>query len=153
MQNKLDRHSSIPLHQQLSDIIIERIKNGSLRHNEKLPSENDLINAYGISRHVIRQTLNNLRQRGLIYTERGLGSFVCSKKVDKSLDILQSYHESMKQSGVLVDVLIENKMIVPTPEYIMRKMGTETKEIFYLERVSYVDDKPVNLLISLRFKS
>ena len=57
----------------------------------------------------------------------------------------------MKQSGVLVDALILNKRIVLIPKQIAEKIRTEFKEIFYLERVSYVDNKPVNMLISYIF--
>ena len=63
---KLDRQSPISLHQQLSDYFIDNLENGTYLPGEKLPSENELMTRFNISRHVIRQSLNNLRQQGIL---------------------------------------------------------------------------------------
>ena len=145
---KLDRHSSIPLHQQLGDLLMEKITSGSLSAGEKLPSETELMNTFHISRHVIRQTVNNLRQQGLIYTEHGVGSFVSQERIEKPLDILQSYHESMRKSRFVIQVSIVRKEIIRPPEEIAEKLKTGIKSVFYLERISFVENKPVNILMS-----
>ncbi|KFD19113.1 MULTISPECIES: FadR/GntR family transcriptional regulator [Tatumella] len=65
-----------------SDQIIQRLANaiisGLLSANEQLPNEADLARMMGVSHITIREALNTLRARGLIYTARGRngGSFV-----------------------------------------------------------------------------
>jgi GntR family transcriptional regulator len=147
-QNKLNRFSPVPLHQQLSNILFEKINSGEFRPDEKLPSENEFMAAYDISRQVVRQTLNNLRQQGLIYTDHGRGSFVTRKRIEKPLDILQSYHEAMKNSGFQVEVSIIKKELIETTDFIAEQLQTNSKQVFYLERVGILDNKPENILIS-----
>jgi len=146
--NSLDRHSPIPLHQQLSDILAKSIEDDTLKPGDHLPSENKLIKIFDVSRYVVRQTLTNLGRQGLIYTEHGRGSFVCRQRIEKPLDVLQSYHESMRKSGQKVDVRIHEKRMVNPPEDIARQLELSGKEVFYLDRVAYIDDSPVNILIS-----
>ena len=145
----LDRHSPIPLYQQLSDLLAEAIRTGQLRRGEQLPSENELIDRFSVSRFVVRQTFNNLGRQGLIHTEQGRGSFVAARKIIKPLDILQSYHAGMKKAGIEVDVRITRKAIVTPPEEIARQLALKRNEkVILLERVAYADQSPLNLLIS-----
>jgi GntR family transcriptional regulator len=145
----LDRHSPVPLHQQLSDLLASAIREGQLNTGEQLPSENELINSFNVSRFVVRQTLNNLSRQGLIHTERGRGSFVAPRKIVKPLDVLQSYHTGMKKAGIEVDVRVLNTSIVTPPEEIAEKLALKRNEkTFLLERVAYTDGAPLNLLIS-----
>lgn len=145
----LDRHSPVPLYQQLSDILAAKIRHDELKPGTQLPSENELINLFGVSRFVVRQTLNSLGRQGLIYTEQGKGSFVTSPKIIKPLDILQSYYAGMKKAGIEVEVrIISKNFVVPLP-IIAEKMSLKPNEkVMKLERVSYQNDTPVNLLIS-----
>lgn len=145
----LDRHSPIPLYQQLSDLLAEAIRNGEFTQGEQLPSENELIDRFNVSRFVVRQTLNNLGRQGLIYTEQGRGSFVSARKIVKPLDILQSYHAGMKKAGIDVDVRISRKSVVTPPGDIARQLGIKRSEkVILLERVAYTGGSPLNLLIS-----
>jgi len=146
--HQLNRHSPTPLYQQLAEIINKRIESGQYEQNDKLPSENELMETYGISRHVIRQTLNTLRQQGLIYTEHGMGSFVCERRVDKALDVLQSYHKSMERSGYQVSVDIIDMKLVSTPDFVREEMFTSIDEVFFLQRVGYQNENPLNILQS-----
>lgn len=145
----LDRHSPIPLYQQLSDLLADAIRGGRLQQGEQLPSENELIDRFSVSRFVVRQTLNNLGRQGLIYTEQGRGSFVTAQKIIKPLDILQSYHAGMHKAGIDVDVRIIRKAIVTPPEDIARQLSLKRHEkVILLERVAYTNQAPLNLLIS-----
>lgn len=145
----LDRHNPVPLYQQLCDILVAKIHSGELAPGEQLPSENDLINLYGVSRFVVRQTLTSLVRQGLIFTEQGRGSFVGSPKIIKPLDILQSYQSGMKKTGIDVDVRVISKTIVPAPQNIAEKLQVKAGEkVLLLERIAYHNDAPLNLLTS-----
>ncbi len=146
---QLDRHSPIPLYQQLSDLIAKLISGGSLNPKDQLPSENELIGLFSVSRSVVRQTLNSLSQQGLITTEHGKGSFVAACKIDKPLDVLQSYHAAMKTAGLQVDVSIIRKEIVTPPYDIAERLHLAPEDnALLLERVAYSDGMPINMLIS-----
>ena len=70
--------------QQLKDLLI----NGTWKQDEKLPSENELGEQFGVSRITIRQALQRLAGLGLIETKVGLGSFVCNPDVGNVMEQL-----------------------------------------------------------------
>ncbi len=145
----LDRHSPVPLYQQLTDLIVDKIHQGELQAGAQLPSENELIALFDISRSVVRQTLNSLTRQGLIYTEQGRGSFIIPPKIIKPLDILQSYHEGMKKAGIDVEVRILSKSFIVPPPQIAEKMEIQANaKVMKLERVAMQNDVPVNFLVS-----
>lgn len=73
----------------LAEIVFDRmeraIKSGSYRPDEKLPTEYDLAAEFEVSRPVIRDALRRLRERGLIYSRQGAGSFVRSAGLRRPL--------------------------------------------------------------------
>lgn len=146
--SELNRFSHVPLHKQLSDILITRIRSEGDAKIDKLPSETELVNEFDVSRHVIRQALTNLRVQGLITTSQGRGSYILRRQIEKPLDILQSYHESMKQLGFSVVVKLIKKEIVKSNPEVKGKLQSSENELFYLERISYLDDQPITLLSS-----
>jgi DNA-binding FadR family transcriptional regulator len=64
----------------LKDKLIDRlgaeIKSGALKPSDKLPTEQQLIATFGVSRTVVREALAALRAEGLIDTRQGAGAFV-----------------------------------------------------------------------------
>jgi GntR family transcriptional repressor for pyruvate dehydrogenase complex len=59
-----------------------RIVDGVIQPGDKLPSENSLISAFGVSRTVVRSALTRLQAEGLVETERGRGSFALTPPPD-----------------------------------------------------------------------
>ncbi|TPE51433.1 FadR/GntR family transcriptional regulator [Amaricoccus solimangrovi] len=53
-----------------------RISNGDYPANQKLPSEKALAEEFGVSRPILREALERLREQGLIHSRQGAGSFV-----------------------------------------------------------------------------
>ena len=53
-----------------------RILEGGLRAGEKLPTEKQLTQEFGVSRTVIREAISGLKQDGLVASRQGSGVFV-----------------------------------------------------------------------------
>jgi GntR family transcriptional regulator, arabinose operon transcriptional repressor len=64
------------LYTQLLDELRQQIVDGLLIPGDRLPSESQLMDAYGISRGTVRHALSNLVNEGLIERTHGAGSFV-----------------------------------------------------------------------------
>lgn len=64
----------------LADVVFERmelsIKSGAYSDDERLPTEHELAAEFEVSRPIVREALRRLRERGLIYSRQGAGSFV-----------------------------------------------------------------------------
>jgi len=64
----------------MSDVLygdlLNEIKSGQLGQNERLPSEKEFCERFGVSRPIVREALERLRKEGLIQSRQGAGSFV-----------------------------------------------------------------------------
>jgi GntR family transcriptional regulator len=72
----LDPLSATPLYVQLADVIADMIRSGVLAPDRPIPSEHHLADEYGVARLTARRAARELRERGLVVTVRGKGSFV-----------------------------------------------------------------------------
>ncbi|MGH1464847.1 MAG: FadR/GntR family transcriptional regulator [Cognatishimia sp.] len=59
--------------------LLERIQFGKYAMGDRLPSEADLCQQFGVSRPVLRAALSKLRDSGVIVSRQGAGSFVNSE--------------------------------------------------------------------------
>ncbi len=57
----------------------EQIANGTFAPGDKLPSENELIKRYQVSRTVVREAISGLRADGILVTRQGVGAFVTNQ--------------------------------------------------------------------------
>ena len=83
---ELDHGSDTPVCIQLARILRDRIKSGELPERRRIPSENDLVQAYGIARDTTRKAVAWLRDRGWVYTVPQRGTFVSPRKDWQSVD-------------------------------------------------------------------
>lgn len=72
----IDRTSPIPIYHQLRRLIERRIKRGFWQAGDRIPTERELCETYGISRSPVRQALSELVQEGIVVRKPGLGTFV-----------------------------------------------------------------------------
>jgi GntR family transcriptional repressor for pyruvate dehydrogenase complex len=56
----------------------DRIRDGRLARGEKLPTEAEIMAAFGVSRTVVREALSKLQAAGQVLTRHGIGTFVVS---------------------------------------------------------------------------
>jgi GntR family transcriptional regulator len=72
----LDHQSGRPLYVQLADLIESRIRSGEYAPDRMIPASLRLAEEYGIAHMTVRRAMRELRERGLIYTVSGKGSYV-----------------------------------------------------------------------------
>ncbi|TGN76168.1 GntR family transcriptional regulator, partial [Streptomyces griseoluteus] len=60
----------------VADHIEARIRTGELQPGARLPAERDLAQEYGVAYLTVRRAAQVLRERGLIVTVHGRGTFV-----------------------------------------------------------------------------
>ena len=72
------------VYKQMQTLLID----GVWKNGEKLPSENELCEQFGVSRVTIRQAMQKLKALGLIETRTGSGSYVRKVELDDTLQDL-----------------------------------------------------------------
>jgi DNA-binding FadR family transcriptional regulator len=65
-----------------------RIDSGELAPGQRLPTEQELSQAFGVSRNVVREAIARLKLSGYIETRRGVGSFVAAQATERNFEIL-----------------------------------------------------------------
>ncbi|MGW2391530.1 GntR family transcriptional regulator [Streptomyces lydicamycinicus] len=73
---EIDPRAPEPPYRQIAADLIAEIERGGLAPGKPLPSEKELTERYGVARNTARSALAVLRDKGLIYTVTGRGSYV-----------------------------------------------------------------------------
>jgi len=139
----LDKGSQTPLYLQLTKRLIEQIETGQLNTGDKLPSERELSDALHVSRVTARMAIDILFEKGLVYREKGKGTYVAQPKM-RGVKGFSSFSEDARARGLNPSSKIIRQEIVQVEEKMRQtlKIGPEEKEV-NLVRVRMVDDEPV----------
>jgi GntR family transcriptional regulator len=78
MAPRFDPASVTPLYEQAADYVAGQIEAGELAPGQKLPAERDLADEWGIAYQTVRRAMRELRERGLVVSRVGKGTFVAS---------------------------------------------------------------------------
>ncbi|MGC5170094.1 FadR/GntR family transcriptional regulator [Microbacterium sp. DT81.1] len=71
------RNAGIPIgREQLLNRLTESLLGGEFKPGDKLPSERQLSEKYAVSRPVVREAMQRLRERGLIHVAPGSGAYL-----------------------------------------------------------------------------
>lgn len=71
--------SVVPLYVQAADYVAARIAGGELRPGQRLPAERDLAIEWGIGYQTARRAVQELKDRGLIVSRVGKGTYVATE--------------------------------------------------------------------------
>ncbi|MGF1513689.1 MAG: GntR family transcriptional regulator [Elainellaceae cyanobacterium] len=141
-----DKH---PLHIMISEKLRAQIEAGRYEPGERLPSEFDLGEAFGVSRTTIRRAIANLTQQGLVITQRGKGIFVSGRqKISFSMaNPLMQFDVALKQQGYVGRVhSLRFQLIDASPELALKlALPGEVPQVYWQEKIIYADDSPVAL--------
>ncbi len=74
--DKLESNKKAPLYQQLYDAILNKVRSGEYQVGEKIPSEEQLMTIYGVSRVTVRNAIKQLVDENILIKRHGKGTFV-----------------------------------------------------------------------------
>jgi GntR family transcriptional regulator len=97
---------SAPLHRRLESRFRTAIASGTWDVGTRIPTERELVQQYGVSRHTVRQALDRLVQDGLIERRTGAGSYVRSAPRPDPLAPWMSFSAILGRRGVRTRVEI-----------------------------------------------
>ncbi|MFU0800013.1 MAG: GntR family transcriptional regulator [Xylanivirga thermophila] len=70
----------LPLYQQIKEYFVNKIEAEEIANGELLPSENEIVKNFNVSRHTVRQAFALLENEGYIKREQGRGTICLGKK-------------------------------------------------------------------------
>ncbi|MGX8710159.1 GntR family transcriptional regulator [Clostridium sp. KNHs216] len=131
---------------QLKDTILQKISEGEYKGGDKLPSERELSEMYGISRVTVRQTLNELVKDGVLVKKQGKGNYVAIKVIDHKLDSLMGFVEEFAIKQMKCEVVVRKQEYVVAPPEVCAAMHIEQDfKMLMIIRQIYVDGKTLGI--------
>ncbi|MFK3905172.1 FadR/GntR family transcriptional regulator [Bacillus safensis] len=105
---KFNPVSNKKLYIQIYNQILSEIQLGSFKVGDKLPSERELCEQFGVSRAPVRQALSALEMNGVIYSRQGEGVFVKNTTIttEGTLSMKSASPEDIVEARMHIEPLI-----------------------------------------------
>jgi GntR family transcriptional regulator len=142
----LDRAQPLPLYYRIKQDLLEAIDEGRLREGDRVPSERELTERYGVSRMTARHALAILEQEGFLRRVQGKGSFVAPPKLEQTLVGLTSFTEEMHRRGLVPSTQVRLVEEIRAGERVAEHLGAQPDErVYMVERLRLASGDPMAL--------
>jgi GntR family transcriptional regulator len=117
------------------------IQSGRWKVGQRIPSEPELADTFGVSRGTVRNAIEQLVNNQMLRKEQGRGTFVISSvpRLQKSLDWLASFTEQLRESGIKPSTDVLEAGLVTAGQAGSRVMEgfalPATAEVVYVRRL------------------
>jgi GntR family transcriptional regulator len=140
------------IHAQIEDWLAEEIAVGALVPGDRLPTEHDLAEWFGVSRMTLRHALAALTRRGLVTRTVGRhgGTFVAAPKLEQDLTTLAGFSEQLRRHGMVAGARVLNAIQRPAgPAAAAALQIGNGDPVFEVRRIRLADGRPIVLERSL----
>jgi GntR family transcriptional regulator len=138
--------SAIPLYFQIEQELASSIAAGVLAPGTQLPSEEELVQRYGVSRTTVRKAIQELERLELIEIRRGKGTFVREAKLAQELTALTGFVEDMVAMGLQPSARLLGTSTIPATEEVARQLRLPIgADVMQIKRVRMADGVAVSL--------
>lgn len=132
-----------PLYQALADALLERIHQGDLQPNDRIPSENELVQEYQLGRNTVRHAISELVSQGILKTIHGVGTFVEDSRLRKTAEYLLGFTSEMQLQGKEVGSQVLDARLIPADPFLSRRLQVQLgAEVVFLSRIRMIDGEP-----------
>ncbi len=126
--------------QLLSDLRI-RLEAGEF--NERFPTDQELVEEYGVSRHTVREAVRRIQAEGILDRRRGRGTYVKTVEFVQPLGSLYSLFRSIEAAGIGQTSVVLAKEVRRDPGVAERLGLDAAAELFFLERLRLAGERPL----------
>jgi GntR family transcriptional regulator len=141
----IDPSGATPLYAQVEAVLASDIAGGTLPAGSQFPTENDLIERFGVSRPTVRRAVQNLVSRGLVEIQRGKGTYVTRPKITQELTALSGFVEDMRALGRHPTARLLDKQVVAADKIVARQLALPAGSLVVrIRRVRLADGEPVS---------
>lgn len=134
-----------PLYGKVEDVLVSEIARGVLEPGDLLPSEDQLLTRFAVSRITVRRAVRSLIQRGMVEIRRGRGTYVLAPKISQELTRLTGFVEDMAVHGRKASARVVSQDVVAADSTVARQLRI-SKGIYVMriERVRLADFIPMS---------
>ncbi|NLF00331.1 MAG: GntR family transcriptional regulator, partial [Anaerolineales bacterium] len=147
---RINKEIPVPYYYQIAQILREVIEDQQLDPGQgeaSLPSEAELCDVYGVTRGTVRHALEVIEREGLIYREKGRGTFLTRRRVELDLNKLCSTTEDMRARGWEPSTIVLGLEKGSPRPHVRYKLGVGDEDgcVWMLHRLRLANDEPVSL--------
>jgi GntR family transcriptional regulator len=148
VERKLER--SLPISDQLQEILRERIRSGDYPPGSQFPSESVIAEEFEVSRVTVRRACSSLVNNGLIARRWGVGTFVSKlAKITNPINQIIEFQELISSFGFKPNVNVKNAEIINADEAMAEVLSVkEGSRLLKVEKIFTADDDPVIIVIT-----
>ena len=139
----LDRKSALPLWSQLEHELRRRMESGEF--SQRFPTDRELMEIYGVSRHTARHAVGQLGAGGILRRARGVGTSVDHRTFERSLGSLYSLFQVVEESGVPQHSRVRALDRVVDAEAAAHLGLEPDAPLVLIDRVRFAGDEPLAL--------
>ena len=121
--------SKTNLYEQIAGTLEQAIIQSEIKA-EKLPSEQELSSRFKVSRTVIREALKVLKERGLIYSRNGGGSYISRPNIGTVTNVL---NRIIRMDNISNDDLHNMRLILETAAGRLATINSKPADLKHLE--------------------
>ena len=88
MQQRIHSVKRRRLHEDIVQQFHVLLRQGALRHGDRLPAEREMAEQFKVSRSSVREAIRSLELQGLVVSRRGSGTFINTENLDAALDLV-----------------------------------------------------------------
>ncbi len=135
-----------PLWFEIKERLRRAILDGTYKVGDRLPTEAQLIEHFGVSRITVRTALDHLERERLIVRGSGRGTFVRLPVVEQPVHSLAGFHEDMRARGLQPSSNTLSVLPVAGMAQTRRRLAVLGDDpLLYVERLLLADDEPMAL--------
>lgn len=132
-----------PLWRQVLDDLERRLEGGEFA--KRFPTDRELVDQYGTSRHTVREAVRHLKARGLVERERGRGSVVTSPSLSQPMGALYNLFSTVEQAGRVQESQVLALDMRSDPDAAAKFGYDPVTPLLHLERLRLMDGEPLAL--------
>ena len=145
----IDRAIPVPYYYQIARFLREVIEDSDADADLgeiALPSEAELCDLYGVTRGTVRHALEVIEREGLIYREKGRGTFLKRRRVEYDPTKLCSYTEDMRARGWAPGTCVLSvACVLPRPHIRNELQVADGQRVWELYRLRLANGEPLSL--------
>lgn len=145
---RVNKAIPVPYYYQIAEILRDMIADAEVQPDAEvaLPSENELCTLYEVTRATVRHALELLEEEGLVYREKGRGTFLRRRRVQIDLTRLCSTTEDMKARGWTPATQVLSVRVVTPLAHVQHQLRTsEDAQVWEVHRLRLADGEPISL--------
>jgi len=140
----IDRKSHEPAYAQLVRILLGQIASGVFRPGDRLPSEAQLCERYGVSPMTVRRVINILAEQGAVIAEQGRGTFVKPLELGTATFDLNALQRLFREGQSTVQLL--EARITSAGERTANKLAIQVgARTVFIRRLIFQGEEPILL--------